>query len=88
VFSSIAARPDGQPRIAYSDETGHHLKYTQRTVSGQWLIELVDDGDVGLFTSLTFDHLGMPHIVFDDYIDHLLIHAYPRSFLYLPAIKQ
>ncbi len=59
---SLAVDPDGNPALTYYDTTNTELKYATRT-DGIWSIETVDsDGDVGRYSSLTFDSAGTPHI--------------------------
>ncbi len=47
--------------ISYLDETNGALKYA-RWDGAQWLIETVETGDVGWYTSLVLDGNDRPHI--------------------------
>jgi hypothetical protein len=60
--SSVAVDAQGNPRIAYHDQTGENLKYASRD-GGAWSIEVVDfAGSVGAYTSLKLDAQGNPRI--------------------------
>ena len=59
---SLAVDPDGNPAVSYFDNNTQDLMFASR-VGGEWTIETVaSEGDVGRFSSLTFDTAGRPHI--------------------------
>jgi len=61
--TSIAIGPAGEPYIAYYDQTLTELRLGHRTGNGTWMIETVDnEGDSGLFSSLSIDPKGGIHI--------------------------
>jgi hypothetical protein len=67
-YSSIAMRSDGQPRIAYSDEAGHQLKYASTSdYGGTWTKGAIfdDEGD-GLYNSLAIGNGDTPYISYFD----------------------
>ena len=55
------------PCVSYYDKTNTALKLACRENNGLWVFKIVDNtGDVGLYTSLAFDHMGNAHISYYD----------------------
>ncbi|MDX9870815.1 MAG: FecR domain-containing protein [Clostridia bacterium] len=75
-YVSLALDSEGQPHLAYYDESNGGLKYaTNPTLQyieeewniGDWQIDIVDTvGDVGQYASLALDNGGKPHISYYD----------------------
>ena len=63
--TSLALNSSGYPRISYSDETSHTLKYAAWN-GASWDIQTVDSVFVG-GTSLALDSSGNPRIGYYDY---------------------
>ena len=65
-FASIAIDSNDLPHISYYSGTEKGLKYafySHSPMGGwEWTTELVDSGNVGMFTSLALDHQDRPHI--------------------------
>ena len=82
--NSLALDSSGHPHISYFDDTNDDLKYA-RCESGcgdqvNWQKVTVDDiGIVGIFTSLTLDSSGYPHISYQDYTGNALKYAWCES---------
>jgi hypothetical protein len=82
-FPSIAVI-DGQPAIAYHDETDGSLRYAARSAGGTWSDQLVDDNgsgastDVGENASLIARANGLPAIAYQDSTNQDL--RYARQF--------
>ena len=59
---ALAVQPNGEPALTYYDNNQQDLMYAFRE-NGTWSIETVDAaGDVGRYSSLTFDPAGTAHI--------------------------
>jgi hypothetical protein len=67
-YSSIAMRSDGQPRIVYSDEAGHQLKYASTSNYGDTWTKgtLFDDQGDGQYNSLAIGSGDTPYISYFD----------------------
>ncbi len=67
-YSSISVDSNGRPHIAYYDARSKTLRYTYRTVDGNWVIETVDDGggsaQVGEYCSLVLNKFNEPYITY------------------------
>ena len=75
--------------MSYLDPVDRNLKYAYRDSSG-WHIEVVDTaGDVGWYTSIELDSLGLPHISYYDWTNGDLKYARmePRQ-IYAPLVLQ
>jgi hypothetical protein len=60
----LALSPDGTPALSWFDTEQADLVYAER-VDGEWQLETVaSEGDVGRYSSLTFDSQGRPHLSF------------------------
>lgn len=58
----LAVADSGEVALSYFDNNTTDLVFAQST-NGSWELEVVDsDGDVGRFSSLTFDAMGNPHL--------------------------
>lgn len=66
-YTSLALGPDGEPSVAYYDETHRRLKLASRH-AGAWSVEVADPGagdvDVGKWVSLAVDGAGGKHLAY------------------------
>ncbi len=74
IMASVARKPDGSPGIVYYDRPLGNLRYVEM-VSGMWQAPSVldgedasgkDNGDVGMYPSLTYDTQGIGHVSYVD----------------------
>jgi hypothetical protein len=82
IMASAARKPDGSPAVVYYDRTRGNLRYVEfQPSSMKWGVPVILDGedakgndlgDVGLYSSLTFDQAGLGHISYENAtLDHL-----------------
>jgi hypothetical protein len=67
-FPSLAFAPDGQPAIAYYDDTNDDLKFAKYNAgSGQWVVTPVETtGSTGYGCALAYSPAGQPSISYLD----------------------
>lgn len=64
VNPSIAADFSGHPHISYRDDANGSLKYAY--YDGDWHVETIDTGDVGIYSSITVNPQGYVAIAYYD----------------------
>lgn len=75
LYSSIAVF-NGQPRVAYYEQTNRDLMYARSITSDIWRLSTVDKTfDVGKYVSLAMDSGGKPHISYYDTTNQELAYA-------------
>lgn len=89
LFASAARKADGSPGIAYYDRTRGNLRFVEwNTSNNSWNKPQILDGedamgndlgDVGLYTSLTYDAAGTAHISYENSTKDSLIYINSKT---------